>query len=143
MLLPIAVVIAAVAPSLIPAVWGAQFSAATAPLLILLPGVLAMSIQRPIGQYFVRTKRSSIMNVRALVATVVNIALCLVLIPPWSASGAALASTLAYIVYAGVSVVAYQRQTGEGVAAVWAASGQSLRPLGRLRRDKEGDSGVR
>ena len=133
LLLPVAVTIGALAPFLIPWVWGEDFQGATLPLLLLLPGVLAMSFQRPIGQFFVRTRRARVMNVRALAATSANVVLCLVLIPWWGESGAALASTLAYMVYAGMSFLAYRRQTGHGLVAIWRASSQMLRPLGRYR----------
>lgn len=129
LLVPLAVLIAALAPFLIPTVWGMEFRDSILPLLILLPGVVAMSVQRPIGQYFVRTGRSRVMNVRAMVATVVNVLLCLLLIPQWAEVGAALASTSAYIVYAGMSLLSYQRQTGQGTMAVWASLGRFVRPL--------------
>lgn len=129
LLMPLAVLIAALAPFLIPTVWGADFRESLLPLLILLPGVVAMSVQRPIGQYFVRTGRSRVMNVRAIVATVVNILLCLILIPQWAEVGAASASTCAYIVYAGMSLLSYQRQTGQGATALWASLRRFVRSL--------------
>jgi O-antigen/teichoic acid export membrane protein len=89
---------------LIPIAWGPDFDAARWPLVLLAPGVVAMAVQRVVGNYFVRLGRAWVLNVRAVVAVVVNIALCLALIPRWGASGAAIASTVAYIIFALISV---------------------------------------
>lgn len=93
---------------LIPLVWGHDFAGARAPLVLLAPGVIAMAVQRPIGNHFVRMGRARALNIRALVAEVVNLVLCLALIPHWGASGAAVASSVAYTVYAGITLSYWQ-----------------------------------
>lgn len=100
-------VVGALAPMFIPLVWGPQFSASVAPLLFLLPGVVALGVQRPLGNYFVRQRLSRVINARSILAAILDIGLCFVLIPPMGVEGAALAATIAYVAYALISAFAF------------------------------------
>ncbi|MGC4110501.1 MAG: O-antigen polysaccharide polymerase Wzy [Nocardioides sp.] len=109
LVVPAMVVITVLALPLLPLVWGPDFAGARWPLVLLAPGVVAMAVQRAVGNYFVRLGRAWILNLRAVVAVLVNVVACLVLIPHFGASGAAVASTVAYLVYAAVSVQYWMR----------------------------------
>lgn len=129
------VVLAAVsAPWLVPHVWGHQFRGSVAPLIVLLPGVLALAVQRPLGNYFVRQQKSTLLNVRTLTAVMVNVGLCLMFVPPWGAVGAAFASAIAYLLYAAISVTAFLRLTGLGAAGLLPTGGDVLALWAALRR---------
>jgi O-antigen/teichoic acid export membrane protein len=115
LVVPSAALLLLVAVPLIPVVWGPDFAGARLPLLLLAPGVVAMAVQRAVGNYFVRLGRAWILNVRAVVAVVLNVSLCLALIPTWGANGAAIASTVAYVVYALISIRYWMQDARVGV----------------------------
>ena len=102
---------------LVPAIWGPDFGRAVKPLWLLLPGVIAMSAQRPIGNYLVRFNLHRAMNSRAIIAVVIDVALCLVLIPHFGSSGAAISSTVAYVCYSMLSIRSFLRASGLGFSA--------------------------
>lgn len=104
LVVPAAVGLALLAMPLVPIIWGDEFSTARSPLLLLIPGVVALAVQRPVGNYFVRMGHARILNARSVGATALNVLLCLVLIPLWGVNGAALASSVAYMVYAAISL---------------------------------------
>lgn len=133
LVVPAAVALAVTSMLLVPLIWGDEFAAARSPLLLLIPGVVALAVQRPIGNYFVRMGHVRILNVRSVGAAVLNVLLCLALIPLWGVNGAALASSLAYIVYAGISlhfwVSTYHLRWSELRDALMDASRSALRGL--------------
>jgi len=83
-------------PIAIPLVFGSSFRGSVAPLLGLLPGLLALGLIRPVTALFVRLDRPLVVSGLAVTALATNVALNFALIPPLGALGAALASTIAY-----------------------------------------------
>ena len=98
-------------PIAIPLVFGSSFRGSVAPLLGLLPGVLALGLIRPVTSLFIRLDRPLVVSALAIAALATNVALNLVLIPPLGALGAALASTIAYVQLAGCYIVWLLRAT--------------------------------
>ncbi|MGC5010263.1 lipopolysaccharide biosynthesis protein [Streptosporangium sp. DT93] len=96
--------LAAVAPVLVPLLYGAAFTGSVAPLLLLAPGMVALSLLRPVEQYLIRLERPATMTAVAAGALALDLALNLVLIPRWGASGAALAATVSYTAMAAVEI---------------------------------------
>ena len=103
--LALVALIALGAPIAIPLLFGSSFRGSVAPLLGLLPGVLALGLIRPVTALFVRLDRPLVVSALAIAALATNVALNFVLIPPLGALGAALASTIAYAQLAGCYVV--------------------------------------
>ena len=92
-----------------------------APLLlaVLLPGVLSFGAASPLSAYF--TNHAGRPQVPALVAglsLIINVALCLVLIPRVGIIGGAVATSISYITSVIVMLVLFVRHSGIGVGAL-------------------------
>jgi enterobacterial common antigen flippase len=94
------------APVLVTIGYGSAFDSALVPLYILLPGVWLFGVGGVIGDVFRGRGRPGVPSVLAGIAIVVTVVLDLLLIPPFDAVGAAVASTCAYTVY-GLASAAY------------------------------------
>ena len=108
---------AAVAPFVIPGVFGSDFDAAVLPFIWLLPGTVALAGGKILSAYIFSRGRPMINAQIAVVTLVVTIIADLLLIPPFEVAGAAAASSFAYCVSLGLSAIAYQRLSGGGSIA--------------------------
>jgi len=108
-------VLMAVSPVLIRVLFGGEFSAATTPLFLLMPGIIAASATRVLGSYLFSQGRIIYNTYATFIALALTIGLDLVLIPWLEVPGAAIASSVAY----GASLVAtlywYRRTSGRGI----------------------------
>ncbi len=106
----VSIAIGASAWLLIPAVFGEEFAGSIAPLIWLLPGVLAIAIASPFVLYLVQQQgKPTWTGIAAGVALAVNVGLNLLLIPRHGVLGAAWASSIAYGVHAAVVVALFRR----------------------------------
>ncbi|MBB1052548.1 hypothetical protein G6021_15955 [Dietzia sp. CW19] len=117
-MVPLAVVVALGGSVLIPAVWGSQFAPAVGVLPILMIGLCATGVQRPIGQYLVRHGLAAAANIRAFVASVICVVLILVLGPRFGAMGVAVASSTAWFVYATISFCHFVAHSSLGLQVI-------------------------
>ena len=101
-----------IAKFLIKFFFGQPFLPAVQPLWILLPGIASLSVTKTLKQYLSGTGRPQIATYSAMMTIVVCIFLNLVLIPRMGISGAALATTCSYFVYAGIILMAFLRLSG-------------------------------
>jgi len=93
----VAVAIGVAAPFVIPVVFGDAFRGAVRPLVLLLPGVVAYAPVTILVVYLtVRRARPRLSLYISLVGLLITAAMSLVLIPPYGASGAAIASAIGY-----------------------------------------------
>lgn len=93
----------------IPIVYQGAYDASVVPALILIPGTILMVTQKVLTKYFSGTNRPGVSSgVTALGAVAIGV-LAFVFIPRYGPSGAALASTAAYVLMALVSIVVYRR----------------------------------
>jgi O-antigen/teichoic acid export membrane protein len=102
----------ALAPILIPAIYGADFEAAVAPLRIIVPGVVGLAIGRIGMADLLRRNMLGRMTAISSAALVINVTLNLVLIPRLGAIGAASASLVSYWAFAGMSLVTVRHESG-------------------------------
>lgn len=88
--------IAALASDFVQIYFGAEFSGAVVPLLLLLPGVLGFAIARPI--YAIGQGKGDFrpLIIATGVASIINLILNLILIPLYGISGAAIATSIGY-----------------------------------------------
>jgi O-antigen/teichoic acid export membrane protein len=106
----VAVVVGLAAPSLVPLLFGDDFSDSVRPLWVLLPGVVAYAPVTVLVVYLsVRRGRPRLSLAVSVVALVVTTAAALVFIPPWGTTGAALASTLGYVAGGALAWVFFAR----------------------------------
>ncbi len=86
-----------IGPIIISPLFGEAFSKATSPFQILLPGIVAMSLNYSIANYFAGTGRPIIAAIAFFFGVIINISLNFFLIPKYGISGAAIASSISYI----------------------------------------------
>jgi glycosyltransferase involved in cell wall biosynthesis/O-antigen/teichoic acid export membrane protein len=120
------------APLVIPRVYGAGFTSATPALRLLLPGVVALALARPLGSVLVKEGRAVTASLLGLLALALNVVLNLVLLPRIGIRGASIASSLAYATLA-VSYVVVGRRRGVAGWRDLAPRASDLRLLGRKR----------
>ncbi|MET7466287.1 polysaccharide biosynthesis C-terminal domain-containing protein [Nonomuraea sp. NPDC005501] len=106
--------LAIASPVLIPLLYGPAYAGSVAPLLLLAPGAVALSLARPAEQFLVRLGRPLTMALIPVVALAGNVAMNVVLVPRWGASGAAVSASVSYAVVAGTKVAWFARASGAG-----------------------------
>lgn len=125
---------------LVTMLYGSAFRDSLAPLLVLLPGVVALSTVITLAAYLAGIGRPQLNLLVAVVALVVTVVFDLVLIPRYGILGAAWASTLSYLTTTVLTARIFMKLSGstalslfwptpEDVALVWSAVRKRLRPL--------------
>jgi len=94
------VILSLVAPTLIPVLYGSQFTESAKILKLLMPGVVAFTIVKVLYMDIAGKGNPTIALFILIPALIINILLNLILIPQYGAKGAALASTISYSVSA-------------------------------------------
>ena len=89
-----------------------RFLPAVKPLFFLLPGIFAMSIAKVVASNLLARGFPRVNMVAGFTALVSNIVFNMYLIPRMGISGAAIASTISYSLFAAVVVVSFLRITG-------------------------------
>jgi O-antigen/teichoic acid export membrane protein len=135
--------LAVVAAWLIPALFGAEFGAAVVPLWLLLPGVLAIAVARPISSYFYgQMGRPQVTSAVSILTAIVGIAAYLTLVPAHGAAGAALGSSIAYVVPVIAYVPLFRRATGLTARETFLINREDLAMYSRLVRALLGRLGI-
>jgi O-antigen/teichoic acid export membrane protein len=127
------------------------FEASIAPLLVLLPGVVALSIAKVVGGYVTGIGRPGVNSALSIAALVLNVALNLVLIPQLGIVGAALASLISYSFNAIALTLYSSRAASTSLASFWVVRPRdvrftvvtSLSLLGRVRSSLRASAGRR
>jgi O-antigen/teichoic acid export membrane protein len=104
--IPPAMVVGAV---LLPVVFGEAFRASIVPFLVLAPGAIGFLVMRVFSSALMGAALPGRSSVPAIAALATGVALDLLLVPPYEATGAAVASTAAFAVGGLVGVVLYRR----------------------------------
>jgi O-antigen/teichoic acid export membrane protein len=129
-----ALVGAVLATPVLPWVFGERFVDAVPAFRLLLPGVVAMSLIQLMAQYLVGTRRPEWNTWVAGAGAVLTVALNLLLIPSYGASGAALATSIALLTTLLVSVFAFLRVSRLPLRDLLAFRGSDWLPLARVLR---------
>ena len=122
-LLPVAltaIVLAAAGPWLLPALFGRAFEPAYAMMLLLLPGAIAIAIETQVAQYFAKEGFPWFLSLAWLGGLVVNLGLNLFAIPRFGGRGAAVTSTVAYILVTWIVMRRYSSRTGTSMSSLLA-----------------------
>ncbi|MDZ4180078.1 MAG: polysaccharide deacetylase family protein [Coriobacteriia bacterium] len=115
------------APLLIPALFGSAFSEAVTVLLVLLPGVAAISIAEVPGAYLF--SRKVIYWRTSAIVVALNVAINIVLIPRYGAAGAAVASSLTYTLLMVIVIALMRRESGLGVRDILVPTPDDVRTV--------------
>jgi O-antigen/teichoic acid export membrane protein len=97
---------------LITVVFGIEFASSVVPLKILLPGIVALSVNKVLCAGFSGTGRPEYGTYTAAIASVMTITLDFLLIPLLGITGAAIASTTAYFAAAITAVILFRSLSG-------------------------------
>jgi O-antigen/teichoic acid export membrane protein len=108
----LAVLAAVLAPILVPVVYGPAFADAVGPLIILLPGIVALAVARVAMSDILRRNLLEWLAGIAIIAAALNVGLNLALIPIAGPSGAALASLGSYVLLAAFAIAVDLRAGG-------------------------------
>ena len=102
---------ALLAPILLPAVFGEDFSGSVGPFLWLLPGAIGFAAMSLFSNALVGSSSPGYSSLGPLVALVVGVALDLALIPPYGATGAAIAASVAFLAGGATALTAYHSRS--------------------------------
>jgi O-antigen/teichoic acid export membrane protein len=96
---------------LLPPVFGSTFSASLLPLVLLLPGVIALGAGTEFLRiyFLIRLERSRVYLMTATLAMIINLVLAVALIPPLGLAGAALSTSVSYLCGAGLLLANFSR----------------------------------
>lgn len=83
---------------LIPLVYGADYQASVIPLIVLMPGIMAMGLYKVLIRYFTAKDRQQWMVLAAVIGVAVTAIAIFVLLPLWGTNGAAAATAFGYAV---------------------------------------------
>jgi O-antigen/teichoic acid export membrane protein len=95
--LALAAGVAAIMWPAVPLLFGDDFKEAYVALVMLLPGIVALSISRALGNWLLRQDRPWVLAALGAAAFVVNAVLNVLLLPVMGIAGASLASSIAYV----------------------------------------------
>jgi len=102
----------------VPNVFGQSFAGATAPILALLPGIVALVVWKTLINDLAGRGFPTVKSISAAVALAVTLVGDLLLIPPFGIVGAGAASSVAYTAAAVVTARRYRSATGRTLSAV-------------------------
>jgi O-antigen/teichoic acid export membrane protein len=121
--------LAVAGPWVVPLLFGERFAGSIAPMLVLLPGIVLMSLYLILSRNFTSRNRQQVNMVAAALALVVNVSANVWLIPRWGIVGAAASSCVSYGIAALVLLVAFVRESGTAAHAVLWPRPAELRSL--------------
>jgi len=111
-----AVALVIVSPVAISVLFGAEFSPAQWPLVLLMPGIIAASATRVLGSYLFSQGRIIYNTYATFIALGLTIALDFALIPALEVEGAAIASSIAYVASLLATLYWYRRVSGGSIS---------------------------
>jgi O-antigen/teichoic acid export membrane protein len=108
---PLAMIFGLAGIFLIPFVFGQAFLPSVSPFLWLLPGIIALSLSKVIFAYLSGIGKPQYATFSSGVTLVATILLDIILIPPMGIKGAAIASSISYLLSSTLSVFLFTRET--------------------------------
>ena len=100
------------APLLIPVIYGRQFSQSTIPLQVLLPGIFAFGLVKILTSYLHGRGKPHYGSIVTVCSLIITILLDFILIPQMQITGAALATSVAYISSLILTIIFFTRNSG-------------------------------
>lgn len=116
-------------PRLVRFVYGSTFADAGVALRLILPGIVAYSIVAILSRYVTGRGRPGTTTLIFGAGLAANLAANLVLIPAFGLAGAAVASSMSYLLTAGLMVAVFRRLSGRGVVETLVVRPADVRAL--------------
>ena len=107
LLLLASIVFALLARPIIRLFYGDIFLPSILPFMILLPGLFYMWLNNALTSYLIGMKRFFVVSSISTIAAILNVCLNIIFIPSYGAAGAALASTITYILIGTLTLTAF------------------------------------
>lgn len=117
----------------LPFIYGANFADATIQLLILLPGIFFMGLESVLVQHFTGTGLPPAIPWFWVITVAFNVGLNLLVVPRFGARGAAVNSTLSYVLIFLLVAVYFRLKTGRRAAETFILRIDELRRLLKLQ----------
>ena len=134
---------AAAASWIVPLIYGASFGAASQALLLLLPGLFALSVELVLMNFFAGEGSPPIVYLAPVVGVAVNLGANLLVIPRWGIDGAATTSSLAYLIVFVLVFRQYRRATQCRARSVLLLQSGDLAVLRRSGEEPQSESAAR
>lgn len=109
--------------------FGAQFSEALYPLLLLLPGIVALSGSVVLTGDLMARGKPIYSSIASAITVVLTLILDFTLIPLWGIMGAALASSMVYLSLFSLNFAFYRRESGEKFITVLIFTREDIREM--------------
>jgi O-antigen/teichoic acid export membrane protein len=106
---------AVLAPALVWILYGAAYFPVARAIWLLLPGVVALGIAQPLGQYFAGSGRADLVWKLALLPLVIQVAALVPMMRLFGFEGAALVVAVSFVAHAVVRMLVWKRLTGESI----------------------------
>jgi len=124
--------------------YGQAFLPSVQPILLLLPGLIALSAATVLSQYFLSTGYPFKLTICWFLATVFNIILNFIYIPQYGMIAAALSSTITYLLVFAFHYYFFHKETGMGFYDVFVPRRAEIRDIfdrarGFLRKNIKND----
>lgn len=113
-----AIGLVAISPWAIEILFGSEFDKSVLPMILLMPGIVAASASRVLGTYFFSQGRIILNTYITFIALGATLALDFALIPWLEVEGAAIASSIAYVIALIATLYWYQKLSGRSPAEV-------------------------
>jgi O-antigen/teichoic acid export membrane protein len=119
---------------LVPTIYGADFSGAVSALLLLLPGLVALSIETVVMSHLTGGGSPPIVFLAPLLGVTTNLAANIVVIPRWGIDGASVTSTIGYVIVLCVVIGYYRKVTRSNLRDMLILRGADIRALAHPSR---------
>ena len=128
----LSLILALLAKPLIRIFFGSAFLPSIMPLLILLPGIIALSVSKILTSDLAGRGKPQFGTYAAFISLSVNIPLNLWLIPKWGISGAAFASTIAYSLATIIIIAIFTKISKKSLSEILLIKPQDFRDYHRI-----------
>lgn len=108
-------------------VLSSRFEAAVIPILLILPGAAIRTVARILPGHFNGINRPGITSLAVMAGLVSGGFLLVVLVPSWGLAGAAVGTSVSYLVEVSVMVIAFRRITGASLRQLLVVKREDIR----------------
>jgi len=124
--------LALVGRHLIILLYGAEYIKSVNAMILILPGIISMSSYKILTRNFSSRNRQQFPIIAASIALIVNICLNFLWIPGYGIEGAALASTISYVLATAILMVMFKRESNISFLKIMLIDGTDIKIFGKI-----------